>query len=55
MGWKTITGAVVAAFGFISQPQVLAIMPEKFAGIVIGLGGLLSAIGIRHAIKKQQD
>lgn len=52
MGWKTITGALIAAFGYISQPQVLAVLPEKVAGVVTALGGLLAALGLRHAIAK---
>jgi hypothetical protein len=52
MGWKTITGAIVAAFGYISDPKVLAILPEKWAGIITAIGGLLAAIGVRHAIAK---
>jgi hypothetical protein len=52
MGWKTLTGSVVAAFGYLSQPQVLAILPQKAAGIITALGALLAAIGVRHAIAK---
>lgn len=54
-GWKTITGAIVAAIGFVSQPQILGFLPEKAGGIVLAVGGLLSAIGLRYAIAKNTE
>ena len=52
MPWKTITGAVIAAIGYLSQPEVFAVLPEKLASLVTAAGALLSAVGVRHAIAK---
>jgi hypothetical protein len=52
MGWKTVTGAIVGAIGWLSRPEVLAILPEKVASIVAAAGAVLAAIGVRHAIAK---
>ena len=52
MGWKTITGAVTVFLGYILQPEVLAILPEKVAAFVMAIGGLLTAFGLRAAVAK---
>lgn len=52
MGWKTITGGAVAVLGWLSQPDVLAFLPEKVGAIVTAAGALLGVFGIRHAIAK---
>lgn len=52
LGWKTLTGAALAIFGYVSQPQILALLPVKPAGIIAAVGGLLAALGLRHAIAK---
>lgn len=54
LGWKTIAGGIVAAFGFMSKPEVLSILPEKAAGVVTAIGTVLAVIGARHAIAKLQ-
>lgn len=51
-GWKTITGAVVTALGWLAQPQVLQLLPEKVSYIVTAAGAVLTAVGIRHAVAK---
>jgi hypothetical protein len=51
-GWKSITGAIVAILGYLSQPSVLAVLPEKVASIIIAVGALLAVVGIRLAIAK---
>lgn len=53
MGWKTITGAVGWFIGTITSPEVLAILPDKWASIVGAAGALLAAIGLRDAIRKK--
>jgi hypothetical protein len=53
MGWKTITGGLLAVLGYLSQPEVLAVLPEKWASVVIAVGMLLGVFGIRHAIAKR--
>lgn len=49
---KTVIGAFVAAIGYLSQPEVLAMLPKKYADIVLAVGGVLTAIGLRHAVAK---
>ena len=52
MGWKTILGAVIAVLGFLSQPEVLGLMPERIAAIVQAAGALLAVFGFRAAQAK---
>lgn len=52
MGWKTITGAVLTVLGYLLQPDVLAVLPEKVAAVITAIGAVLAAVGIRHAIAK---
>lgn len=52
MGWKTISGTVLAVLGYLLQPEVLAVLPSQVAGIVSAIGVVLAAVGIRHAIAK---
>lgn len=49
---KTVWGVLIAVLGFLSQPEVLALLPEKIAAIVIAIGTVLGAFGIRAAIAK---
>ncbi len=51
-GWKTITGAVVWAVGMLSQPEVFAILPDSVGKVIMAVGGVLSAVGLRHAVAK---
>jgi hypothetical protein len=48
LGWKTIGGALLAGFGVISQPDVLAVLPHKWATVITAVGFVLSAFGIAH-------
>jgi hypothetical protein len=50
--FKTIGGAIVAAVGYLSSPDVFAVLPKKVAAVVTVLGIILSAVGARHAVKK---
>lgn len=50
-GLRSVGGAVLAAIGFLSQPDVLAVLPETPAKIVMALGAVLSVIGLRFAKK----
>lgn len=52
IGWKTITGALIAFLAWISSPEVLAVLPPKVAAFIGSLGVLLSIIGVRHAQAK---
>lgn len=52
LGWKSILGAVVTAVGYLSQPDVLALLPHTAASIVSAVGGVLSVIGLRAAVSK---
>lgn len=49
---KTIWGAIVATFGYLAQPEVLAVLPKTPAAIVTGIGVILSVTGARQAIAK---
>lgn len=52
LGWKTLTGAGIAALGYLCQPNVLAVMPPKVASIVQAIGAMLAVYGMRDAIAK---
>lgn len=49
---KTIWGTVILVLGWMSNPEVLNVLPPKVAAIVSGIGALLASIGLRHAIAK---
>ncbi|MEO6564804.1 MAG: hypothetical protein ABIO63_02110 [Casimicrobiaceae bacterium] len=49
---KAVWGALITVLAYLSQPAVLAILPEKVAAIVGAIGALLGAIGYRDAIAK---
>lgn len=49
---KTVWGAIVAVIGFITQPAILGVLPEKVSGIILAIGALVTAIGARDAIAK---
>lgn len=47
MGWKTITGGIVALLGWVfNQPEIT---PEV---VIQAAGGVLTVIGARHAVAK---
>jgi predicted membrane-bound spermidine synthase len=48
----SVWGGVIAVVGYVLQPQVLAVLPEKVSGIVMALGAILSIFGFRNAISK---
>lgn len=52
VGWKTISGALLTAFGYLSQPDVLAVLPTNVAAIITAVGIVLGAFGIRTALAK---
>ena len=45
---KTIWGAVLTAFGYVAQPEVLGVLPEPAAAIVSAIGLVLTAFGIKY-------
>ncbi len=49
---KTIWGGIVATLGYLSQPEVFAVLPKKVAAVVMGIGTILSITGAREAIAK---
>lgn len=49
---NTIWGVLTAVFGYLSSPDVLAILPPKVAAVVTGLGIIWGAVGARNAIAK---
>lgn len=52
---KTVWGALLAALGYLAEPQVLAVLPGHVAKIVIAIGGVLAAIGLRDAATKPDE
>lgn len=49
---KSVWGIVTLLVGFLAQPAVLAILPERASAILAAVGGLVAAIGYRDAIAK---
>jgi hypothetical protein len=49
---KTVWGVLIAVFGYLADPGVLAVLPPKVAAIITGLGIILGAVGAREAIAK---
>lgn len=49
---KTVWGAVLAVIGYLSDPNVLAVLPPKVAAILTAIGIVLGAVGARAAIAK---
>lgn len=48
----TVGGAIVSMVGYLSQPQVLAVMSPRAAAIVTAVGIVFGAFGI-HASHQQ--
>lgn len=44
--WIAVTGAIVTVFGFVSQPNVLAVLPAKWAAVVGAVGVILQTFGL---------
>lgn len=52
---KTIAGAALNALGYLADPSVTGMLPAKYQWVSTAakvLGGLLAAVGVRHAIEK---
>lgn len=52
---KTLWGTLLAVFGYLSQTDVLAVLPVKVAAVVTSIGAVLAAVGIRAAIAKNGE
>ena len=52
MGWKTLTGCLLVVIGTLSEPEILAVLPEKVAQVVVAIGAVLAVFGLRHAQAK---
>jgi hypothetical protein len=46
------SGTLIAVFGYLADPSVLAVLPPKVAAVVTGLGIILAAFGARAAVAK---
>lgn len=49
---KTLWGTLLAVLGFLSQPSVLAVLPEKVAAVITAVGVVLGVFGLRVAVAK---
>lgn len=49
---KSIVGAIVTATGVLLDPSAFAVLPHKVATVVTAVGGILTVLGLRHAISK---
>lgn len=52
LAWKTITGAIVWAVGIAAAPEHAGLLGPVWSGVAQGLGVILTALGLRHAIAK---
>lgn len=52
--WQSgaIKGALVVAGAIITSPEVLNVVPEKYAAILAALGFVYNQVSQRHAIAK---
>lgn len=50
-GWKTILGALLVAVAPVVEKEIPGVT-EKAVSIFQGLGVILAALGLRHAISK---
>lgn len=53
LGWKTILGAAIWGIGQLGGPDVLGILNDAVGNATSAIGGVLSAIGLRHAVAKK--
>lgn len=51
VNWGGVLGAVTSVVGILSHPEVLAVLPEKIALIVSGVGIILQAVSKPVAVK----
>lgn len=49
---KTILGVIVTVIGFLTQPDVLALLPYKWGVVITSIGAIITAWGLRSAIDK---
>ncbi len=52
---KTMVGAYVNALGYATSPDFYNLLPAKWAKALQVGGGLLMALGVRHAISKSGE
>ena len=52
LGAKTFLGCIIWGIGMIASPDGAAIVGEKVATVAQAVGGVLAALGIRHAVAK---
>lgn len=52
LGVKTFLGCIIWGVGMIASPDGAAIVGEKVATVAQAIGGVLAALGIRHAVSK---
>lgn len=52
--WKssTIGGTLLAGLSVIASPDVLALVPAKFAWVGVVIGAVAAQVGLRQAIAK---
>lgn len=53
IGWKSLTGAIIGAVGYLASPGVFALLDEKVAAVVTAAGAVLAVFGIRVALAKR--
>lgn len=50
--WHVVTGVATAAFGYLSQPSVLDVLPAKASAFVTAAGAVLAVLGLGHNTHK---
>lgn len=48
---RTVWGTIIAVAGALASPEVLAILPQKWAAIITAIGVVVGAIGMRIAVQ----
>lgn len=51
-GWKSIFGALLWGIGVASSPDGAHLVGPAVAGVAQGIGIILTAVGLRHAVAK---
>lgn len=51
-GWKTAAGLALGAIGYLTSPDVLAVLPAGIAQTLIVVGSVLAGFGLYHATAK---
>lgn len=51
-GWKTVGGAILWGLAVAASPDGAHIAGPVLSGVAQGIGIILTALGIRHAIAK---